>query len=130
MILGDADLDRVTRPEFALQDFLRQRVFDLLLDRPFEWPRTVHRIKAGLSEPLPGSFGQDYGHFTFREPRMQITELNIDDRANVFLTQRMEYDHIVDPVNEFRPEMARDDFHHRGFHRIVILFAGQFLDAL
>jgi hypothetical protein len=34
VILGDAYLDGVTRPEFVLQDFLRQRVFDLLLNGP------------------------------------------------------------------------------------------------
>jgi len=40
--------DRVLGPEAPGQDFLRQRVFELALDRAFERPRADHRIATGL----------------------------------------------------------------------------------
>jgi len=130
VILGNADLDRVSRPELALQDLLRQRVFDLLLDRPLERPRPIHRIESSLSKLLPGRVRQDDRHLALRQPFMQIPELDVDDRANMLLAQRMENDHVIDPVDELRPELLRNDFHYRGLHRIVIILARQFLDAL
>jgi hypothetical protein len=42
------DMDRVSRREFSGEDFLRQRILDLLLDGTLEGPRTVDRIETGL----------------------------------------------------------------------------------
>ena len=49
----DADLDDIARLEFALQDFLRKRILDLLLNCAFQRPRPIHRIEAGIGEFVP-----------------------------------------------------------------------------
>ena len=49
-VVLDADFDDVTGLELALQDFLRQRVLDLLLDRALERSRAVYRVKPCLGE--------------------------------------------------------------------------------
>jgi hypothetical protein len=49
-ILSDPDFDDITGLEFALENLLRQRIFDLLLYRTFQRPCAVDRIKAGLGE--------------------------------------------------------------------------------
>src|SRR5690606_17842711 len=46
------DADRVAGPEIAAQDPLRERVLELLLDRPLQRPRAVDRVVARLGEPV------------------------------------------------------------------------------
>ena len=40
MVVFDAHLDDIAWSEIALQDFLRKRILDLLLDRTLQRPRT------------------------------------------------------------------------------------------
>src|SRR5438105_10940120 len=54
LAVADPDADAVARSELSLQDLLRQRILDLLLDGSLQRSRTVHRIEAGLSEAVAG----------------------------------------------------------------------------
>ena len=47
-----------------------------------------------------------------------------------FPAQRMEYHHVVNAVDELRPEMPANDLHHGRLHGIVVLFARHLLDHL
>src|SRR5690606_10761197 len=67
-LLGDVDLDRVAGLEAALEDFLCQRVLDLLLDRPPQRTRTVHRVAARLRQPVARGAGKLELHVALREP--------------------------------------------------------------
>jgi len=62
VVVFHADLDEVAGLELAGQDFLRQRVLDLLLDRTLERPRTIHRIEAGVSQFVARLVGQVDAH--------------------------------------------------------------------
>ncbi len=48
MIIRDTDLNCVTRFKISLQNLLRERILDLLLDRPFQRPRSVYRVESGV----------------------------------------------------------------------------------
>src|SRR5438105_14439869 len=50
LAVADPDADAVARSELSLEDLLRQRILDLLLDGPLERSGAIHRIQAGLSE--------------------------------------------------------------------------------
>ena len=52
MVLIDAHFYDITRLEPAAQDFLGERIFDLLLDRALERSRTIHRIKTCVSQSV------------------------------------------------------------------------------
>ena len=129
-VIGDTDLDDVSGFELALEDRLRQRVFDLLLDGSLQWPCPINRIKTGIRKSVPRRIRKVNTHVALRQPIAQIPKLDVDDVANMLATQRVEYDHIVDPVDELRSKVCADDIHHSGFHRFIIFFAAHFLDHL
>ena len=54
LAVADPDADAVARSELSLEDLLRQRILDLLLDGSLQRSRTVHRIEAGLPEAVAG----------------------------------------------------------------------------
>src|SRR5437773_12195445 len=73
---GGRDLDRIAGREPAGQDFLRQRIFDLLLDGSLQRPRAVDRIEARLRH-----LGQRRrGHV---EPDLELGESRFEDRKSV-----------------------------------------------
>src|SRR5690606_40682893 len=53
--------------EAAFQDFLRQRVLDLLLDGAFQRARAVNRVEAGLGELVARRFRQHELHVALGE---------------------------------------------------------------
>ena len=42
----------------------------------------------------------------------------------------MEYNGVVNSIQELRPEMMRNDFHYRRLHPVVVLFARHLLDYI
>ena len=61
---------------------------------------------------------------------MQITELYFNNGSEMFRCQRMEDNHVIYTIDEFRPELLRNDFHYFGLHRVIVLLAAELLDAL
>ena len=88
----DANLDESPGLELALQNLLRQRIFDLLLDRAFQRSRTVHRVEACVSQFVARSIRQMDANVAIGQPLVQVAQLDIDDLANVLAAQRMEHD--------------------------------------
>ena len=44
------DIYRVLCAEFPFENLLRERIFDLALNRALQWPRAVHRIETRLGD--------------------------------------------------------------------------------
>src|SRR5262245_34319222 len=57
----------VAGTELALEDRLRQRVLDLLLDGPLQRPGTVDRVETGLAQELRGLVVQRELHVALEE---------------------------------------------------------------
>src|SRR6185437_6638900 len=128
--VADADPNVVARDERALQNPLRQRVLDLLLDGTLQWPRPIHRIEARFADRIPRGIVEHEVHISFLQPLAQVQELDIHNLANLLPTQRMEYHNVVNAVDEFRPETLLHDLHHRGLHPGVVLLSRMLLDHL
>ena len=54
-VSGRVDANGIALREISAKDTPGERVFDLLLDEPFERPRTVGGVEAGLREQLLGA---------------------------------------------------------------------------
>ena len=126
--LVHADADPIARLELAAEDLLRQRIFDLLLDRALERPRTVDRIEARLAEQSRAPVSSSSSMLRSSSRRRSSPELDLDDRADLLGAERMEHDDVIDAVDELRPEILLHDFHHRGLHALVVALARQLLD--
>src|SRR5699024_5637080 len=125
----DVDTNGVAGGELAGQQAFGQRVFHQCLDRAFQRPRTVHRVEAGCGEPVQCRAGDVQLQVAFGQPVAQLAHLDVGDGTDLRLRQRVEYHRLVDAVDEFRPEVAGDDFHHRFAHGVVTA-VGQFLNQL
>ena len=51
-------------------------------------------------------------------------------QANVLARQRMEYDNVIDAIDELGTKMRSDNIHHGRLHLFVLLLAGHLLDHL
>src|SRR6185503_7937852 len=125
--LGD-DADDVAGAEIAAQDTLRERILQLLLNRALQRPRPVDGVEAGLREPIARRGIQRELDLAFGEPPLQILELDVDDLADVLLLEGVEYDDVVDAVDELGPEVLADDLHDFGLHARVVRLARELLD--
>src|SRR3954451_18022086 len=125
-----AHANGVAGPEVAPQDALSEWVLELLLDRPLERPRAVDRVEPSLGKPIARRRLEHEPDVAIGEPSVQVRELNVDDLADVLRLERMEHDHVVDPVDELRPEMLADDVHHLRLHPLVVLRTRELLDSL
>src|SRR5437879_13828555 len=63
--VADADAYAVARRELPLQDLLRQRVLDMLLDGALQRPRPVHRVEARLPQQIAGPLVEPDVHVAF-----------------------------------------------------------------
>ena len=53
-------------------------------------------------------------------PGARVLDLYAGNRAYLLAAQRMKHHGFIDAVDEFRPEVLADDFHHRPFHALVV----------
>ena len=87
---------------------LRQRIFDLLLDRPLQRPRAIHRIEARLRDLLQRLVVDTSSVISILARRFsRMLQLDLGDGADVLLVERMEHHDLVDAVDELGPEMRR-----------------------
>ena len=59
---------------------------------------------------------------------MQVSNLNLGDRADLLATERVKHHRFVYAVDELGPEMLADHLHHRHLHLLVTFLAGKGLD--
>jgi len=111
--LDGIDLDRIARFVFAGQDLLRQRVFQPMLDGPFQRSGAVDRVEAGCAEQVERGIGDLKTDVAIGQAAFQVADLDAGDLADLFAVQWVEHDDFVDSVDEFGPELLADDFHDR-----------------
>ena len=66
-------------------------------------PYTVSKPASPILSRASSSKPQ--GDIALRQPLPQASQLDIDDGPNLLAAQRMEHHDLIDPVDEFRPEM-------------------------
>src|SRR6185437_4746070 len=98
------DLDLVALGELSHEDFLRKRVLDVLLDCPLERPRSVLLVVTMLHQELGGRVGELERQLLLRQPLPHVFEQDRHDLGDHLAAQRVEHDHVVEPVQEFRVE--------------------------
>src|SRR5687768_2578905 len=121
-------LDAISRQELARENGLRQRVFHLLLDGALERPRAVHRVVSRFAQPIERRIVEHEREIAIEQAAFQVHELDVDDGADLLLSERMENADVVDAVDELRTEVLLDDFHYAGFHLRVVTLACKLLD--
>ena len=90
----------------ALEQFERQGVLEALLDDALERTRAIFRLVTQIGDRVESGVGDREVDSLFREKRLQLFRLNLDDLTNLILFQRMENDRFVDTVEEFRKELV------------------------
>src|SRR5690554_1246564 len=96
--------DAVARAEAAFEDGPRQRVLDLLLDRPLERTGAIHRVEAGLGDVRDRGVRDLQRHLQPRQPALQVLQLDARDVGDVLVVERVEHHDLVDAVDELGPE--------------------------
>ncbi|CAM2150949.1 hypothetical protein PT2222_250042 [Paraburkholderia tropica] len=122
----DVDRNHVLRSELAREDQLGDRIFDLLLDRALERPRTEQRVVADIRDLAERFVRHDEFHVELFQTLAQALQLDLRDRLDVVLAERMEHDDFVDPVQElgaelqlhFVPDRFLDRFLRLAVHRL------------
>src|SRR5213082_1900027 len=130
LAVANPDADAVARSELSLEDLLRQRILDLLLDGPLERSGAIHGIEAGLSEAVAGGIIEHQVHVALGQALAEVQELDVDDRTDLLRAEGMEDHDVVDAVDELGPEALLHDLHHRALHLRVVLLARVLLNDL
>src|SRR4030095_11124027 len=109
--------------EIPLDESLRQRIFDISLNRATERPGAVILVAAGLIEyPLPGVVGNSDLEPLVGKVLIELANHHIDDPAQISVRQRVEYDDFIQPVDKLRIEQPLHFLHDGVFH----LLSGRF----
>src|SRR5687767_12490494 len=91
------DADPAAGPEVTARDALGEWVFQLLLNRPFQRPRAIHRIESRLREAIDRGLIERQLDIALAQTTAQISQLNVDDRTQLLPAERMEHDQVVYP---------------------------------
>ncbi len=78
-------MDRIAVLDVAAEEHFRNRVFDELLDGPFQRPGAIGKVRAFFDEDVVGGRRPVHGHAFFAEALGQVFEQDINDLAQVFL---------------------------------------------
>src|SRR6266550_9524576 len=113
------DRDRVARVELALEEHLRERVRDLVLDRTREWTCPEVGVVADSGDVILRRVRDDERDLLRGELLAHAHELELDDLANLLPVEGLEDDGRVNPVQELRPEEALHLFHDAFLHPLV-----------
>src|SRR5690606_2545817 len=117
VVVGD---DRATFFDFALQDLFCHRVYQVFLDGAVGRAGAKLLVVALVREEILRLVGQLNIVTELDNPIEQLAERDVDDFVYVLPLQRVEHDHIVKPVQEFRAEGTLQRMLDRRLH--VFLF--------
>src|SRR4051812_18893424 len=98
------DANAVAVGEVALEQSQRERVLDHALQRALQGPGAVRRVPACFGDGVLRLVRQLELDAALGEPSAQARELELDDLAQLFASERPELDDLVDPVEELRAE--------------------------
>ena len=100
------------------------RIFELLLDCPFQGPGAIKRVESDFREFIQSGLGHTERQITRGQAFLKTKQLNPCNRSQMGLSKRMKNDNLVDPVDEFGPEMSPDLKHHGLANLVQIGFGG------
>src|ERR1019366_5097485 len=120
LVVFEEDLDEGgARGDGALDQRLRQRVFDVLLQGAAQRARTVAAVGEGLVEnPLLGIVRNRDRDGFLRQVLVELRDYELENLDQVALAQRQEQDDFVEAVEELRVEGAFDFALHQFFHLV------------
>src|SRR6266542_3523757 len=100
------DFHGVSRRDLVLQYLLRQTIHHLLLNEPLQGPGAERRVVPARRQSVfrlrrPGQEDPAVG-----DCAGELAELDLHDLRDLFPRQAVEDDHVVDAVEELRPEMS------------------------
>src|SRR5262249_16704087 len=104
----------------ALENQASQWGFDLLLDGALERPGAVSGIISNPDQVRLCGVVQRDSNVALGQPLSQPFQLNLDDDLQVFFSQAMEDDDLVNSVQKLRPEMAAQLVQNGIFHPLVL----------
>ncbi len=104
LVAFDGHRDRLAFVQFALEDFLGQRVFEEPLDGAAHRARAVLRVVALLHQKVLGLVVQRELEVLVPQPRQDLFHFQAQNRDEVGLGERAEHNHVVEPVQEFGAE--------------------------
>src|SRR5207247_10599440 len=90
--------------EPALDELLRQRIADVLLNRPAHRAGAIVRLVAFLQEPLFDFFGHVKFHPALDQPLVQLVQQVVHDQDQVILIEGVEHHYFINAVEELRTE--------------------------
>ena len=96
----------------AGQQHLGQLVADGLLHQAAQRPGPVERVEATLGQPLLRRQRHLQRQPALSEPLVQLGQLDVDDRHQLLGIERVEHDHVVEPVDELGFERRPYRRHH------------------
>ena len=77
-----------------------------MLDDALEGTRAIFRLVTQIGDRVESGVGDREVDSLFREKRLELFRLNLDDLTNLILFQRMENDRFVDTIEEFGEELV------------------------
>ncbi len=114
------DDDGVAVDDLAGEDALRQPVADLALDEPAQRTGAVRRVESGERKPFAGRGADVQLEPAVVQPLTERLDLQLHDPGELVEAQRIEDHHVVEPVEELRPEVRVHGGHHGGALRGVV----------
>src|SRR3546814_19993454 len=81
---------------------------DLRLDRALQWPRTVHRIEAGLGELVERGIAERQRDAAFDKAPDEALRLDAGDRTDLCRTEWVKDHRLVDTIDELGKEVLTD----------------------
>src|SRR4029077_2114936 len=107
----DFGSDAIARHELSFQQRETQRVEQAALNHPLKRSRTVYRIVSFFGQQPFGTFAKSQLEMLLFEPPQHARQLNFNDLGQLLISESIEDDYLVYPVQEFRPEMVAERFH-------------------
>src|SRR5450830_959965 len=125
--------DLVAGLDLAGQQCVGQAVFQDLLDRALEWPCAINRVEADGYEMSAQFVGHRQLDVTLAHLGHGLVDDQVQDLCQFSLSERVEDDDLIHPVQELGTEHRLHVFQHYGGDARVCLFvrdrSGRCLDA-
>ena len=109
----DVDCHGFAIGDAPFKDHPCERVLDFLLDHPLERARAIDRIITAIGQPASRILGQFHAELAVGQQLVEPLHLDIDNMVDLLAPQSVEEHRLVDPVDEFGPEMPANGVHDR-----------------
>src|SRR5262245_10729794 len=105
LVAVHADDDVIAVHEATFEHPPREGIEQVFLQRPLERAGAIRRIIAFADEKVFRRVGEVHRDLPIGQPLQQTPELDVHNLLDVLARQRVEEEDLVDPVQEFGPEM-------------------------